>query len=194
MISTYFIRHGESELNASNKFGTPEAPLTNHGRDQARTAGKNLKDRLHFDLIISSTLPRAVETADIIAKEVGYPVEGIERDERIVEIKDGGLAGQDYTPENVALRNQYFLTEHNEMGVETKNEMLARLEPFCADLKRRPEGIILVVGHGFSGRMLRRILGNLDLTRPLPKLDNAELIQLFPYSDTLPSSLQETIL
>jgi len=39
----YFIRHGQSQANADNVFGSPETPLTEIGRQQAKAAGEKLK-------------------------------------------------------------------------------------------------------------------------------------------------------
>src|SRR5436309_1380376 len=68
MKKIYFVRHGESEANslglsAGSEFDTP---LTNFGREQARKAGQELKDK-KIELIIASPMERTVETATIIA-------------------------------------------------------------------------------------------------------------------------------
>src|SRR5581483_5723923 len=75
MKKLYFIRHGESVSNVERwHAGRIDTPLTERGRQQAREAGKKAKaQKLHFDLIVSSPLSRALETARIIAKEIGYP-------------------------------------------------------------------------------------------------------------------------
>lgn len=74
----YLIRHGQTEWNNLNKAQGCEhdIPLNDNGREQSRKTGSYLANyRLNsgpFDLIISSGMARAHETATIIAKKVGY--------------------------------------------------------------------------------------------------------------------------
>lgn len=58
-----FLRHGQYDAESGGL-------LTPLGREQARLTGKYLEP-LSFDLIWSSTLPRAKETADIVADHLG---------------------------------------------------------------------------------------------------------------------------
>src|SRR3954465_3816953 len=70
--STHIIlcRHGESEGNRGRRFGGHGAtPLTDRGREQARSAGKSLIGS-GVDVVYSSDLPRAVETAQLICDEI----------------------------------------------------------------------------------------------------------------------------
>ncbi|MCD8527897.1 MAG: class I tRNA ligase family protein [Candidatus Pacebacteria bacterium] len=70
-----FMRHGQSEYNVAGKIqGQYNAPLTETGREQARTAAASLVGT-SFSKIICSDLDRAHETANIIAKELGLSVE-----------------------------------------------------------------------------------------------------------------------
>jgi broad specificity phosphatase PhoE len=63
----YIIRHGETNWNLKGKIqgGGFDIPLNNNGKLQALKAAEFLKD-VPFDLIASSSLSRAKETADII--------------------------------------------------------------------------------------------------------------------------------
>jgi probable phosphoglycerate mutase len=64
-------RHGESEGNRDARFGGHSpTPLTEHGRSQARATGQRLADA-GVDAVYSSDLPRALETAEIIAGVAG---------------------------------------------------------------------------------------------------------------------------
>ena len=64
-----FLRHGESVGNAEERFqGQSDFPLTETGREQARAlADRWLKEGMKFDLVVTSPLSRAKETAEIIA-------------------------------------------------------------------------------------------------------------------------------
>ena len=62
----YFVRHGESEANAQNiNQGHLNSPLTQKGIHQAKVLAK-LLEKIDFELIYSSDLDRAKDTAEII--------------------------------------------------------------------------------------------------------------------------------
>ncbi|MHB0865385.1 MAG: histidine phosphatase family protein [Minisyncoccota bacterium] len=69
----YFIRHGETVLNAKRIRQGEEGGLSEKGRDQAEMVGQYLK-RFPIKQIISSTYPRAKETAVIIQAYLNVPV------------------------------------------------------------------------------------------------------------------------
>lgn len=67
MRLAYLARHGESELSVVNRTnGDPATacPLTQTGREQARSLGRKLA-REHIDLCVTSEFGRARETADL---------------------------------------------------------------------------------------------------------------------------------
>jgi ribonuclease H / adenosylcobalamin/alpha-ribazole phosphatase len=71
------LRHGLTELNRDQRVGGhTDAPLIEAGRDQAREACARL-DHVTFDVVISSPLRRAVETATIVT--------GIEQDDLVID-------------------------------------------------------------------------------------------------------------
>jgi phosphohistidine phosphatase len=71
-MDLFLIRHAKAE-DGSFYAGDDERPLTADGRIQAREVGQSLaKAGVRFDVMISSGLLRANETAKIIAHEVGY--------------------------------------------------------------------------------------------------------------------------
>jgi broad specificity phosphatase PhoE len=59
-----FLRHGESTGNASGVAqGRGSSPLSERGRAQAAAVGRRLREAKPFDLIVSSDMERALETA-----------------------------------------------------------------------------------------------------------------------------------
>ncbi|MFZ5975834.1 MAG: histidine phosphatase family protein [Bacillota bacterium] len=67
-------RHGETEWNLLRKTqGATDTALTEKGREQARLLARRLRG-IEIEVIYSSSLSRAMETAHIIAHEVGAPV------------------------------------------------------------------------------------------------------------------------
>jgi broad specificity phosphatase PhoE len=67
----YLIRHGESVPNVTPIIGgmRGDAGLTDRGREQAQLLEKRLREEeLHADQLYASTLPRALETAEYVAR------------------------------------------------------------------------------------------------------------------------------
>jgi 2,3-bisphosphoglycerate-dependent phosphoglycerate mutase len=67
-----FIRHGKTEYNKLGIFtGWDDAPLAAEGREQAVQAGKLLKKHgISFDIVYTSWLSRAIETAWAVVDEL----------------------------------------------------------------------------------------------------------------------------
>jgi len=73
----FTVRHGLTELNRDKRVGGRyDAPLIEEGRRQAREANGSFNG-IPFDVVISSPLSRALETAEIIA--------GVRREDIVVE-------------------------------------------------------------------------------------------------------------
>jgi broad specificity phosphatase PhoE len=73
----YLVRHGEAVANVQPVIGgmRGDAGLTSRGRDQARLLQERLLgQRMHADRLVSSTLPRALQTAEYVARALGLPV------------------------------------------------------------------------------------------------------------------------
>jgi probable phosphoglycerate mutase len=65
------IRHGQTDWNAAGRMqGSSDIPLNDTGREQAREAVELLRGT-EWDVIVSSPLQRARETAQIIADGLG---------------------------------------------------------------------------------------------------------------------------
>ncbi len=63
------VRHGQSEWNALGRWqGQADPPLTELGRAQARAAARAIGA---VDVVFSSDLQRARQTADVIAEQIG---------------------------------------------------------------------------------------------------------------------------
>lgn len=72
----YFVRHGETELNAKGIRQGPDGPLSEFGRRQvAQTAKKFPHSKGKPKIILSSPFQRARETAEILARELELKIE-----------------------------------------------------------------------------------------------------------------------
>ena len=72
-MQIYVIRHAEAQqLGQKNEFSDEKRSLTSEGRDRMRDGAKGL-DKLGVepDLILTSPLARALETAEIVAAALG---------------------------------------------------------------------------------------------------------------------------
>jgi len=73
-VELTLVRHGQVDLNKTDMVngGNIDSVLNETGRGQVQALAKKLKKR-KFDVIVSSDLKRAVETADILSKELKTP-------------------------------------------------------------------------------------------------------------------------
>ena len=172
----YFVmRHGQAENNVlrivSSKI-THEHHLTEHGRELAKTAAENLKDK-NIDLIFASPYLRTKETAEIIAKETGCEVVF---DDRIREINLGkfDLKSIDeyrdffgYT--NTCSADEYFCAQLDKMTKsppegESLYDVRQRTMTFLSEIEEKYEGKnILIVTHEYPAWML--LAGSLGLNK-----------------------------
>jgi 2,3-bisphosphoglycerate-dependent phosphoglycerate mutase len=91
------LRHGESEWNAKNLFtGWVDVALSDKGRAEATRGGQLLKEaNLLPDVLHTSLLTRAINTADIALESAGVVGIPIKRSWRLNERHYGALQGKD---------------------------------------------------------------------------------------------------
>ena len=89
------LRHGESLWNRENRFsGWTDVDLSDHGRIEAREAGKTLKcEGYQFDVAYTSVLKRAIRTLWIVLDELDQMWIPVERSWRLNERHYGALQG-----------------------------------------------------------------------------------------------------
>ena len=158
------IRHGQSTANATGVWqGQLEFPLSEGGRLQARLAGRALAGE-RLDGLYSSPLSRAFETAEIIAREAGFPGDVIAV-EGLMERRGGLLEGTTLVERGArypGLMNKLLSIPEEEgwvvVGAETDGEVLARFERSICEIRaRHPAGArIVVVSHGGAMRAFLR--------------------------------------
>ncbi len=181
MRALYFVRHGQSEDNKAGIWSRPTSALTDKGRLEALAAAQAIKSQgLTFDLIVVSSLPRAIETAQIICREIGHPFDLVEVNELFKERDFGtltGTRGSDFydgtrTPDDV----------NKVAGVEHIQDLQTRAKRGLEYLNAKPEPVILLVGHGTFGRSLRRVINGQpyhhEYLPDLVRYKNAELTRL----------------
>jgi broad specificity phosphatase PhoE len=92
MRRLYLVRHGQTELSARGAYsGHVDVALTDEGRRQAKGAAEKLADQ-RIELVVTSPLRRARESAEILGAAAGVPVR---IDDRLIEVDYGPLEGLD---------------------------------------------------------------------------------------------------
>jgi broad specificity phosphatase PhoE len=69
MKTVYFVRHGETDNNAAKVYQDGFSKLSEKGKRQAEVVAERFT-RIPVDVVISSDMDRALETAQFIAKRV----------------------------------------------------------------------------------------------------------------------------
>lgn len=157
MKRLFFVRHGESEADARGVWSPLDVQLTPTGRWQATAAGCDARERgLEFGAIISSPLPRAHETARLIADELDYDIRDIELFNLLTERQWGELIGQKREDFFTGGRTHKHLEELE--STEKLHNLQMRAHNALSALYDRPEENILLVGHNSFGRALVRAI------------------------------------
>ena len=170
-MNLILIRHGQSEWNALNQFtGWKDPDLTAKGIEEAHNAGKIIKNlKINFDLVFTSALVRAQNTAEIILKEINQPLSTI-KNQALNERNYGDLAGLNkdnarkrWGDEQVHIwRRSYDIPPP---GGESLKDTGERVLPFFMKeiLPHVCEGKnVLVAAHGNSLRSLIKFLDNIS--------------------------------
>lgn len=171
----YFVRHGLSEANVRKVFAgqKDDSLLTDEGRQQAKaTAEEIIKEGIKIDKIFSSPLKRAYETAEIIAKELGFNTSDIIIEKRIIEYDMGSLSG---TPWHT-ISSSILVSAKN---AEDTEKFRSRVCSCVEELSKLPENILLV-SHAGVGRVLETVREGIDanLFYDLPPYKNASITKI----------------
>ncbi len=166
----YFVRHGESEANLLAEFsnGLGKHGLTEKGRQQALSLAHTLRGAA-ITRIFASPILRAVQTAEILARELqvpAIPTDALaEYDVGVLEGRADAASWQVYwqVAEAWLVRHEW---DQRIEGGESFDDIRRRFVPFIERLaqeQRSAAGGIVLVGHGGTYRcMLPLVLSNID--------------------------------
>ncbi len=156
MKTVYFVRHGESEVNAGDVWVGDNTRLTEKGTAQAEYVASRCKT-LPIDVIISSTLKRAVDTAEIIKNKITKPLEYSDLfAERKWPSEQVGLPKNHPKADEIKRKVWDDLSnpEFRYSDEETFGDLKERIRKALILLEDRAEDNILVVTHGFIMRII----------------------------------------
>ncbi|HTE48371.1 MAG TPA: class I tRNA ligase family protein [Candidatus Paceibacterota bacterium] len=182
----YFVmRHGEAENNVGNfQYKNPYllAKLTEKGKEQALKSSKKFKEKI--DVVISSPLDRAKETAIIICEQTGFPLDKIIYDGRVKEWEVSSI----FEGKERKIFKKYYDQDYldNPFEIlpdgESFAQVIKRIGDFIYDLEKKYSGKnILIIGHQGATRALSFVVNGLsfsDLSSEgdrLISLENAEI-------------------
>ena len=129
------VRHGQSTWNLENRFtGETDIPLTDLGRDEARSAGAKLR-AIPFAHGFTSVLQRAIDTMTLLLEEAHQTNLPVTRNRALNERNYGHLQGlnkkevaKQYGDEQVAIWRRSYATRPP--GGESLADTAARVIPY----------------------------------------------------------------
>lgn len=163
------LRHGQTDWNVQGLLqGVSDIALNEYGVLQAHAAAQEIS-RDSWDLIITSPLSRAKETARIIAEKNGFDQPKIEP--LLMERAFGEAEGRSYLDWKQALDSHRHI-EGSESLAELESRVLAMLEM----VEHQYAGLrVLAVSHGALIRKVVRVASNRELPREGERLLNTSL-------------------
>lgn len=174
----YLIRHGQDD--ESIRGGWSAHPLTEKGRRQAEELAEKNMDIVN---IYSSDLPRAMETAEIMARAKNLPVVPLAS---FREVNNGKLAGMKHHLAEQLYPGVYWNTlrweEHFPEG-ESPEEFYQRVsaawDRFSKEMTEQ-NGNVALVTHGGVIQVILSIVQGLPYSnkQSIRKVKNAEIVVL----------------
>ncbi|MFD1441070.1 MULTISPECIES: histidine phosphatase family protein [Lacticaseibacillus] len=191
MTEFYLVRHGQTEINQKGAFngGLVDSPLTAKGVAGAHAVGAALAG-VRFTQVLSSPLPRALTTAQLILAANQFsthtPLQAVWG---LNEMRLGQWDG--HTIKHVAAQEALDLYFHRPLEFDADYAAQYQIEPYEAVARRavpvfetaalaHPTGQILVVGHGLLFQILLTVLSGQPLgrLRTTPMLKNTTVTKL----------------
>jgi len=159
------VRHGETDWNRDGRWqGHSDTHLNDVGREQAARLAPRLDG---VDVVYSSDLARARETAEILAEPLGL---AIRLDRRLRERSFGAWEGKTGPQIEAAFEAEHARWLAGEGAGADDAEPFAefglRVQSFLQDaLARHPDETVLVVAHGGTIRVIHALASGLDYVR-----------------------------
>jgi ribonuclease H / adenosylcobalamin/alpha-ribazole phosphatase len=147
---TILLRHGDTRLSPEHRFsGLSDEPLSAAGTRQVKAAAQRLASGARIDAIVSSPLPRAAATAEIVADELALTAA---TDDDLRETDFGEWEGFTLTEVQSRWPDAVVAWQHDPEkappGGESFAETAGRVNRACERILREHSGqTVLVVSH-----------------------------------------------
>ncbi|AVM23222.1 histidine phosphatase family protein [Bacillus pumilus] len=165
MTTICLVRHGETDWNAAKRIqGRTDIPLNDTGKWQAEQTGLYLKDA-HWDVVISSPLTRAKETAHLILKHINAPLVIMED---FIERDYGDAEGMSFEERQKLFPDKQY--PNMEPLEAIQDRMVEGIEKVRAAY---PDQQVLIVAHGAAIHALLATLADKHLDLENTRLVNA---------------------
>ena len=163
------FRHGQTDWNINFLLqGVTDIPMNQTGIEQVEIAAKAIKAE-DWDVVLTSPLSRARQTAEIIASQNGFPE--IIVDELLIERSFGEAEGLSHEQ----WRAKYSNLDHIPGG-ESRSQLAERSKRLLETISQELAGKrVLAISHGALIRTLISIASRNELPRDGERLGNASL-------------------
>ena len=163
MVELYIVRHGETDTNKEMRINgrSTNMPLNEKGIQQAEELAKEI-DMSSFDVVYTSPMKRAMQTAEILNNGVH---DELIQDERLFEADYGSWDGRseeemiskypDTVDENGFLLPNFI--QYAE-GAEKYEDVYARVDSFLNDVTKLGDKKVMAVCHGFISRAVFKLV------------------------------------
>lgn len=184
-MKLYLVRHGETDWNIQNKIqGKSDTVLNETGKKQAEALAGLLKENYTIDAVYTSPQKRALETAQVIGREMGIePIikQGLE------EMSLGKWEGYSWRQVRELFPEEYSIWHKNRRYQlppegESYQQLLDRLLEALNGIIAENTGNVLIVTHS---AVIMTLMSHIydtpfeDMARNY-KIGNTEIVELNP--------------
>ena len=174
-MKIYVVRHGQTEWNLESRIqGSEDIDLTDAGRAEAYEL-KNLIADIDIDVVFTSPLVRARETAEILANDNLL----IMVDERLTERSWGDNEGKLLSQVDTSDCWDVNLNM-DDNNIERIQDFMSRISEFIEDIKIKYHGKnVLIVAHSAIVRAIHYLLGRIpeDMNLSRINIPNLRIIE-----------------
>lgn len=151
-MKIFLIRHGEQEYPYDEQVrkivSRPDAPLVELGRTQMRELGRKLAEEdITLDSLYTSSLPRAQQSAEILAEGKSIPINVIDGLKEVNPLRAEGKTYEELEKIEGDIYGHPF-SENQETLDHLVDRSRAAIEFILADAKKRGYESVGIVGHG----------------------------------------------